>query len=168
LAGEGLIAPAGRSYRVVGLDEKDLHDLFALREILEVSAAQRCASVDPSGFRAAAEAALERMHEAAESGDAEAFAAADVDFHSAFFAFCGNQRLHAVWEQQVPTFSELFRLTTALDQPLLSTVESHRAVMDTIREGNLEAISAGVRDLVVGGEQQIVSTQKALREVRSA
>ncbi|MFJ4027360.1 GntR family transcriptional regulator [Paenarthrobacter sp. NPDC089989] len=168
LAAEGLIAAAGRSYRVVGLDEKDLQDLFSLRELLEVSAAQQCASADPDGLRAAAESALDAMEKAVGSSDADAFAEADVAFHSAFFACCGNRRLLAVWEQQVPTFTELFRLTTALDQPLASTVESHRAVLDLIADGDLDAIATGVRGLVAGGEQQIVATQKALREERGA
>ncbi|MFJ4171770.1 GntR family transcriptional regulator [Paenarthrobacter sp. NPDC089714] len=168
LAGEGLIAASGRSYRVVGLDEKDIRDLFSLRELLEVSAAQQCAKADPEGLRAAAEAALDAMRKAAESADSDAFAQADVSFHSAFFAFCGNRRLLAVWEQQVPTFTELFRLTTALDHPLLSTVESHRAVLDIIDGGDPDAIAAGVRELIVGGDEQIIATQKALREERGA
>ncbi|MFK0006341.1 GntR family transcriptional regulator [Paenarthrobacter sp. NPDC090520] len=168
LAGEGLIAASGRSYRVVGLDEKDIRDLFSLRELLEVSAAQQCAKADLEGLRAAAEAALDAMRKAAESADSDAFAQADVNFHSAFFAFCGNRRLLAVWEQQVPTFTELFRLTTALDHPLLSTVESHRAVLDIIDGGDPDAIAAGVRELIVGGDEQIIATQKALREERGA
>ncbi|MFP3463401.1 GntR family transcriptional regulator [Arthrobacter globiformis] len=164
LSGEGLIAASGRSYRVVGLDEQDLHDLFALRELLEVAAAQRCAVSDADGFRKSAEAALADMQRAADAGDADAFARADVAFHSAFFTSCGNRRLLAVWEQQVPTFGELFRLTTALDEPLSRSVEWHRPMLDVISGGDPEAIAAEVRKLVVGGEQQIIAAQRKLLE----
>lgn len=164
LSSEGLIASSGRSYRVIGLDGKDLRDLFALRELLEVAAAQQCAVTDPDGYRRAAEAALEDMEKAAARGDTDAFARADVDFHSAFFTACGNRRLLAVWQQHVPTFAELFRLTTALDEPLSRSVEWHREMLDVIRTGDADDIAAEVHKLVVGGEEQIVAAQRHLRE----
>ncbi|MFE4833546.1 GntR family transcriptional regulator [Arthrobacter sp. NPDC056691] len=166
LSGEGLIAASGRSYRVVGLDQRDLRDLFALRELLELAAAQQCAAENPEGLRQAAEAALEDMRTAAEAGDTDAFASADAAFHSAFFTACGNRRLLAVWEQQVPTFAELFRLTTALDEPLSRSVEWHRQMLDTVYGGDPEAIAAEVRKLVVGGEEQIITAQRNLLEQR--
>ena len=168
LAGEGLIAASGRSYRVVGLDQQDLRDLFALRELLEAAAAQQCAAENPEGLRQVAEAALEDMRAAAEAGDTDAFASADAAFHSAFFTACGNRRLLAVWEQQVPTFAELFRLTTALDEPLSRSVEWHRQMLDTVYGGDPEAIAAEVRKLVVGGEEQIITAQRDLLEQRGA
>ncbi|MFD1211769.1 GntR family transcriptional regulator [Arthrobacter sp. GCM10027362] len=168
LSGEGLIAPSGRSYRVVGLDQQDLRDLFALRELLEVAAAQQCAVSDPDGLRQAAEAALDDMRRADEAGDTDAFARADVAFHSAFFTSCGNRRLLAVWEQQVPTFTELFRLTTALDEPLSRSVEWHRLMLDTVYAGDPDSIAAEVRKLVVGGEEQIIAAQRKLLEQRGA
>ena len=166
LSGEGLIAPSGRSYRVVGLDEQDLHDLFSLRELLEVAAAQQAAVSNPEGLKQSAAAALEDMRKAAETGDTDAFALADVAFHSAFFTACGNRRLLAVWEQQVPTFSELFRLTTALDEPLSRSVEWHRAMLDTVSSGDSDVIATEVRKLVVGGEEQIIAAQRQLVEQR--
>lgn len=166
LASEGLIAASGRSYRVVGLREQDLRDLFDLRELLEVAAAQKCVTADPDGHRKAAEAALDDMHKAEVAGDIEAFARADVAFHSSFFNFCGNRRLLSVWEQQVPTFEELFRLTTALDEPLSRSVEWHRAMLDTMGSGDLDLIAAQVRKLVTGGEQPIIAAQRRLLEER--
>lgn len=168
LSGEGLIAASGRSYRVVGLDQRDLRDLFALRELLEGAAAQQCAAENPEGLRPVAEAALADMRTAAEAGDTDAFARADSAFHSAFFTACGNRRLQAVWEQQVPTFAELFRLTTALDEPLSRSVEWHRQMLDTVYGGDPEAIAAEVRKLVVGGEQQIITAQRDLLDQRGA
>jgi GntR family transcriptional regulator, gluconate operon transcriptional repressor len=168
LAGEGLITQAGRSYRVVGLDDQDVRDLFQLRELLEVAAAQQCAVRDPEGFLQDAETALDQMREADASGDADAFALADVAFHTAFFNHCGNRRLLAVWEQQVPTFAELFRLTTALDGPMAETIRTHSLVMDTLKTGDLAATASGVRELVVGGQDQIIATQKKLVEEHGA
>ena len=167
LSGEGLIASSGRSFRVVGLDEKDLRDLFALRELLEAAAAQQCATSNPEGFRQEAEEALEDMRKAAEKGDADAFADADVAFHSALFSSCGNRRLLAVWEQHVPTFAELFRLTTALDEPLSRSVEWHRQMLETVLGKEPEAIAAEVHKLVVGGEEQIVAARRQLLEQRN-
>ncbi|WP_242701614.1 GntR family transcriptional regulator [Arthrobacter cavernae] len=168
LSGEGLIASSGRSFRVVGLDEKDLRDLFALRELLEIAAAQQCATSNPEGFRQVADAALEDMRNAAANGDTDAFARADVAFHSAFFSACGNRRLLAVWEQHVPTFAELFRLTTALDEPLSRSVEWHQQMLDTVMGKDADSIAAEVHKLVVGGEEQIVAAQRQLLEQRNS
>jgi GntR family transcriptional regulator, gluconate operon transcriptional repressor len=71
-----------------------------------------------------------------------------------------------VWEQQVPTFAELFRLTTALDEPLSHSMEWHRPVLDVVSGGDPGAIAAEVRKLVVGGEQQIIAAQRKLLEQR--
>src|SRR5882757_1820745 len=68
LATEGLIAGAGRSYRVVGLHERDVRSLYALRELLEVYACQQAAAA-PATYQAAAETAIAAMAEAARAGD---------------------------------------------------------------------------------------------------
>ncbi|MER6523872.1 GntR family transcriptional regulator [Streptomyces sp. NPDC001508] len=166
LAAEGLVAPVGRSFRVVGLDEQDLRDLFQLRALLEVAAAQQAAVLDLEGFQKAAESALEDMRRAEKAGDPTAFAQADVAFHSAFFTSCGNRRLLAVWEQQVPTFTELFRLTNALEESLSSSVDYHRAMLDIMRQGDPEAIAAEVRKVITGGVEPIISAQRRILSAR--
>jgi|GEM_PF-6802859 len=108
------------------------------------------------------------MRRADEAGDPDAFALADVAFHSAFFTHCGNRRLLAVWEQQVPTFAGLFRLTPALDEPLSRSVEWHRLMLQTVTGGDPEAIAAEVRKLVVGGEEQIIAARRQLLDDRRA
>ena len=122
LAAEGLIVSSGRSYRVVGLDERDVNALYALRELLEVYACQQAVAGDPAAYSAAAEAAIADMAASARANDPSAFARADVEFHSAFYRACGNDRLHAVWAQHVPTFAVLFHLTGALDNALSVTM----------------------------------------------
>ena len=140
--------------RVTGPEALGEQVVAALRELLETAAAQQCAVAD--------------MRRPDEARDPDAFARADVAFHSAFFTYCGNRRLLAVWEQQVPTFAELFRLTTALDEPLSRSVEWHRLMLDTVSSGDPESIAVEVRKLVVGGEEQIIAARRQLLAERRA
>jgi len=164
LAAEGLIVSAGRSYRVVGLDERDVRALYALRELLEGYACQQAAAGDPAAYRAAAEAAIADMAEAARVDDASAFARADVEFHSAFYRACGNDRLRAVWEQHVPTFAVLFQLTDALDDTLAVSVTLHRALLDTILSGDPAEIAAGVAAHLAAAQERIINAYRTTLE----
>jgi GntR family transcriptional regulator of gluconate operon len=163
LAAEGLIVSAGRSYRVVGLDERDVRALYALRELLEVHACQQAAAGNPAAYRAPAETAITGMVEAARADDASAFARADVEFHSAFYRACGNDRLRAVWEQHVPTFAVLFQLTDALDDTLSVSVSQHRALLDTILGGDPAAVAANVTAHLAAAQERIVNAHRRTR-----
>jgi len=163
LAAEGLIVSAGRSYRVVGLDERDVRALYALRELLEVYACQQAAAGDPAAYRAAAEAAIAEMTEAVLADDASAFARADIEFHSAFYRACGNDRLRAVWAQHVPTFSVLFQLTDALDDRLSVSVTQHRALLDTILGGDPAAVAANVAAHLAAAQERIVNAHRRIK-----
>ncbi|HTF49925.1 MAG TPA: GntR family transcriptional regulator [Pseudonocardia sp.] len=160
LAGEGLIVSSGRSYRVVGLDERDVRQLYALRELLEVYACQQAASADPAACRAAAEAAIGDMDAAARAHDPSAFARADIEFHSAFYRASGNDRLCAVWEQHVATFSVLFQLTDALDDTLSISVGRHRALLGTILGGDPDAIAAEVAAHLAAAQERIINAHR--------
>lgn len=144
LAAEGLIVSAGRSYRVTGLDEADVSDLFALRGLLETFACQQAATGHPDAYRQGAEAALADMRVASDGHDAGAFAQADIAFHSAFYRASGNRRVCAIWEQHTPTFENLFRLADILDQTLDVSVTRHRQLLDTVLGGDAAAIAAAV------------------------
>jgi GntR family transcriptional regulator of gluconate operon len=160
LAGEGLIVSSGRSYRVVGLDERDVRQLYALRELLEVYACQQAASADPAACRAAGEAAIADMDTAARAHDPSAFARADVEFHSAFYRASGNDRLSAVWEQHVATFSVLFQLTDALDDTLSISVSQHRALLATILGADTDAIAAAVGAHLAAAQERIINAHR--------
>jgi len=164
LATEGLIAGAGRSYRVVGLHERDVRSLYALRELLEVYACQQAAAA-PATYQAAAETAIAAMAEAARAGDVPAFARADAEFHSVFYRACGNDRLRAVWEQHVATFAVLFQLTAALDavdDALSVSVTQHRALLDTILGGDPNSVAAHVAADVAAARERIINVRAEL------
>ena len=163
LATEGLIVSSGRSYRVVGLDERDVRALYALRELLEVYACQQAAAADPTAYRAAAEAAIADMAASVRADDAPAFARADVEFHSAFYRACGNDRLRAVWVQHVPTFAVLFQLTDALDDTLSASVTNHRALLDTTLAGDPAAIATAVAAHLAAAQERIINAHRRTR-----
>ncbi|MFC8922036.1 GntR family transcriptional regulator [Cellulosimicrobium sp. NPDC057127] len=132
---EGLVESRRRGVFVIGLALDDIEELYVLRRLLELEAVRQCMSgtdVD----HAAADAALDRMAAAARAQDPAAFATADLDFHSAFYAASGHRRLEAIWQQYRPTFAGMLTVTNAEDHDLAPTLEDHVELLRVIRAGD--------------------------------
>ncbi len=134
---EGLVESRRRGVFVVGLSADDIEELYGLRRLIELEAVRLCMARPETGY-AAASAALDRMRAAAEAQDAAAFATADLDFHSAFYAASGHRRLDAIWQQYRPTFAGMLAVTNAEDQDLAPTFDDHEALLRTVQTGHLE------------------------------
>lgn len=103
LASEGLVEiKARRGTYVKGISEQDLHEIFQMREALELFAARHVIA----GHRHAESVA--RMEEAMDSMSVEtgsdtfhdhvAFTASDKAFHSTLIAACDNQRMSVAYD----------------------------------------------------------------------
>ena len=136
---EGLVESRRRGTYVRGLTTSDIEELYMIRELIEFAAVRaicdRKGDVDLSG----ATNELERMRAAFESDDRQAFAAADLRFHSAFYDAAGYPRLAAVWEQYRPTFADMLSLTNAQDGNLEPTLRDHESLLESVASGDTEA-----------------------------
>jgi DNA-binding GntR family transcriptional regulator len=95
LTADGLVeAVPNRGFRVVELSQHDLDEIFELRLLLEVPAAEESAR---RGITAADQARFQELAELidkrAQDGDTVGFLAADRDFHLGLIATLGNSRL---------------------------------------------------------------------------
>lgn len=94
LANEGLVVPVrNRGFRVIGLTEHDLDEIFELRMMLEIPATVAAADLlnpqDHDGLRALAT----QMEDDAAIGDVEAWLNDDLQFHLKMIGAGGNGRL---------------------------------------------------------------------------
>jgi GntR family transcriptional regulator of gluconate operon len=137
---EGLVE-RGHSRRgglvVKGLSSRDITELYALREAME-GLAVRLASGRSGADWSRALRAITDLREAADSGDALAFAGFDMDFHTQLYEQSGNHRLVRVWEQFRPTFAVMLNVTTAQDRDLHPSAEAHVELLDAIQRGDGE------------------------------
>jgi DNA-binding GntR family transcriptional regulator len=100
LAEQGLVEHRPRrGSRVAILSERDVHELYAVRDVLERHVVGTALPVGGPEQLAGMRAALEEMRRAARSGDRLAVADAHRGFHVALATLSGNRQLTLVYDQ---------------------------------------------------------------------
>lgn len=136
---EGLVETRRRGVYVRGLSESDIAELYAVRGALEGLAVREAIARRESADWAPLDDAIERMRDAATAPDPEAFAAADLDFHSAFYGVAANRRLIATWALHRPLFAAMLAVTNTIDRDLRPIAQDHVDLADVVRSGEVGA-----------------------------
>lgn len=127
------------------IDRVDLEHLLEVRHAIEVRAAALAAERRTDEDLAVLDAVMARRQTAVESGDGEAFIAADVDFHVAVVAAAHNPLLTELYDGLVET------LRASIDDPGTATdvlAAEHDAVLDAVRAGDPAAAAAAGAELL--------------------
>jgi DNA-binding FadR family transcriptional regulator len=147
-----------------------LLDLVGLRQVVEPQAAAMSAARREDDIAGRMAAAYDELCDAAARGDVAAFVEADVAFHLALLAGCGNELV----EQLGRTIAEGLRMTmqvTAVVPGAMShCLDAHRRLMEAVSEGDptraqctaQEVLAASTRDLL-GHEVELGSGAAAHR-----
>lgn len=146
LARTGLIEPMrNRGFRVVEPSLDELHNLFDLREVLEVHAARLIARAGHSRQIDELYPLAEEIERAVGNEDVRAYLEADRRFHQAFNAVAGNPML----TEMVMNLRDKMRLygiaTRAGFERQTGSVKEHFELLDVARSGKEEAIADLVR-----------------------
>jgi GntR family transcriptional regulator of gluconate operon len=161
LVGEGLVESRRKGMYVTGLTEADVDELYLLREALETLAVRiAMANAGASGWRGA-EACLDEMRAAAERGDVQRFAEADLEFHSQIYILAGNSRLRAVWEQYRPTFSAVLDVTARYDRDLRDSADDHAGLLEVLRGSDVDAALSRLRYHLAGSRTRLRAELRA-------
>ncbi|WP_395399222.1 GntR family transcriptional regulator [Arthrobacter sp. UC242_113] len=97
LASERLVVrQPNRGVFVASLEVSDIHDVYAVRRAIEVSAVRGGGSAESI---AAVRAAVEEGKRAAKAGDSEGLGSANAHFHGALVAMAGSERLNVIMSQ---------------------------------------------------------------------
>lgn len=147
---EGLVETRKRGVFVRGLTDADLVELYALRGALEGLAVRESIARLPGGDWSALDEAVRRMRAAAEAADPAAFAAADLDFHSGFYAIGGNRRLAAAWATHRPLFAAMLDVTNSRDRDLRPVAADHQDLAAVVRSGDVDAALAALAEHLDG------------------
>jgi DNA-binding GntR family transcriptional regulator len=126
--------------QVRALTGKEVVELYALREILETSCVKLIQfPVRPAELQKIV--ALQRTHNAAvKKGDPRAVFRANLAFHAALHALCGNDALiEAITEYARRTYP--VRLSTLVAQESLERArEEHMEIIDALRDGDRDML----------------------------
>jgi len=133
-----------RGVYVRGLSDTDLAELYALRGALESLAVRESIARLPGGDWSVLHTAVERMRTAADAEDPAAFAAADLDFHSGFYAIGGNRRLAAAWATHRELFAAMLDVTNATDRDLRPIAHDHATLAEVVQAGEVEPALAAL------------------------
>ena len=158
LAAEGaLINVPHAGVAVPRLTVAEFDDLMQMRMLLEGEAAERGALRLDAAQRKQLQALGQQMAQALAAGDAQAYLAANEDFHVLLYRAAGSPTLFmlidALWLKAGPISNQLF------DRPQAAAVlnDAHDAALKAITRGD----SAGVRRAI---EQDIFVAGQFLRE----
>lgn len=167
LQSEGLVEARRRGVFVLGLSTSDIDELYSLRSLIEAEALRRVmASPEPDWSRA--REAVERMGRAADRGEVEHFAEADLDFHSAIYHACGHRRLADVWAQYKPTFSAMLTVTNARDaRDLQPTHADHEELLAAAESGDQETALQLLSEHMDGSWQRMSLAQLGTEQERA-
>ncbi|MFC7625698.1 GntR family transcriptional regulator [Microlunatus sp. GCM10028923] len=155
LEAEGLVEARRRGVYVRGMSLEDIDELYSLRTMLEREALQLAMGRETTDW-SEARRSLEEMTEAAERGDVEAFAHADLEFHTAFYRSAGHRRLGNVWAQYKPTFAAMLSVTNAQDaRDLRPTLSDHVQLLDALAAKDHTTVLDLLADHIEGSRQRM-------------
>lgn len=131
---EGLVETRRRGVYVRGLSDTDIVELYAVRGALEGLAVREAIARREDADWALLDEAVARMRAA--TGEPDAFAAADLDFHSAFYGLSANRRLTATWALHRPLFAAMLGVTNT-DRDLVPIAQDHADLAAVVRSGEV-------------------------------
>ena len=135
----------GRGYMVAPITIKDIRDLFDLRLILEMTAAERAAQ-HPSSARIAALKEMSVISYCLDDPESHVlFLKTNRDFHLALAEAAGNRRLMKTMERLMVEMDRLFHLGLRLRDSSEEMKQEHQEVVAALEIGDAE----GARDAIM-------------------
>lgn len=139
-------------------------ELMDLRTGLEPIAARRCAERSDPALAATLREACNRMRQAVEAGDAAAFTAADISFHTAVWRGAGSLTFTRLSEVVAAALAARAALDMLPDHVDLAAVESHLRIAGFIADGDGSQAERATRELVKIAAREVGAFVDARRD----
>jgi GntR family transcriptional regulator of gluconate operon len=147
LESEGLVENRRKRLYVSFRGQRDIEELYSLREGLE-SMALRLAieRTDADGWQEVQQL-VDAMAAAASSDDPEAFDLADMEFHTSFYRLSEHRRLAEAWRPYQRTFEVLLDMSNTAD--MHAAVVDHQRFLDVVKAGDADAAVDHLREHLI-------------------
>lgn len=151
LAAEGLIRLERMGAVVLGLNLKDVKELYDVRYLIESFAQQRLAGSPQDALILQLEQSIDRMKLAARYGDYVEFAYQDFNFHDSIVSTAGHTRILHLWNSIRQITMTLILVTTEKnfaqgEERMLWIADKHKTVVEGLRSRDAEQIRKIVQD----------------------
>lgn len=156
LASEGLVISDGRSFVVPAHTDRDIDEIYQVRELLEPEALRLVAELNPAaGARAPLQQALDAMLFALRAADAKEFSEANARFRTAWLALVPNRRLVRLIELYADHVWYL-RVLTLSDAGVREVVaQGLRGVLVAIASGDGAAAAQAMREHLAAAKNSL-------------
>lgn len=139
LTNEGLVTPVkNKGFRITEMTPEDLHEITAVRQLLEVPATCSVVGRIPEADFAALYGKAEEIIVAAEEGDLRTYLGEDRVFHAEILKYAGNNRLVRLCTQLRGQTRLKALHTLAEEGQLPHSAREHVALLDRLKEGDAE------------------------------
>jgi DNA-binding GntR family transcriptional regulator len=158
----------GRGYMVSPITVKDIQDIFDLRLILELAAAERAAQ-NPSPAQIAALKELAVVRYSLDDPESHInFLKTNRAFHLKLAEAAGNRRLVDRLEGLLLEMDRLFHLGLRLRDSSEEMVREHQEVVTALESGDVEGVRDAIRRQIIASRDRIMEAivQGELRPVQ--
>ncbi len=153
---EGLVvAVPHRGYFVLEPGLEDVREIYSLREVLEGLAARLAVQNNGRTLLKKLERLFKKQCEAAEKRDIETYGDLDLAFHRCFWEASGSKRLLAAAETIDGQIRMLINSSAAIPGRLPKSRAEHEAILQAVRDKDLEAVEVAMRTHVRNAGQAL-------------
>jgi GntR family transcriptional regulator of gluconate operon len=151
LSGEGLIRLERMGAVVIGLNLKDVEELYDVRYLIESFAQQKLAGGGHEAMILQLEQIIDKMKLAVKYNDFVEFANQDFIFHEAIVKEANHTRILHLWNSIRHIVMTVMLITTEKgfhegEERMNWVAEKHRTVVESLRSGDVETIRKVVQD----------------------
>jgi DNA-binding GntR family transcriptional regulator len=164
---EGLVTfePRRGAY-VVGVTEKDIHETYECRLLLEVAAIKHTVKhIDEQGI-ADLRALVAQMDAGIAAGRVQAVAASDMAFHRLLISMAGNRALARAWEPLAPLIETALSIADETVPDLPGAMHGHLAIIGALEQRDADTAASLLSADLPGGERLVHEAIRRVREER--
>lgn len=144
LESEGLVDNRRKRLYVSFRGQRDIEELYSLRESLESMALRLAIEHTSAEGWNEVQQLVDAMAAAAKNNDPEAFDLADMEFHTSFYRLSEHRRLAEAWRPYQRTFEVLLDMSNTADMD--AAVIDHQGFLDVVRSGDPDAAVERLHD----------------------
>ncbi len=169
---EGLVeAYPNRGVFVTEFAEKDVDEIYSIRQLLESYAVRLVSERADSEQIAELESLVDAMLKAAKVGDDARVIELDLQFHQALWQMSGHQRLLQVLTSMLSQIRTFLTVNTELIEDLVEGFADHKKIVDAIRSRQADAAERQMREHIVAARKVVldyIRTTKSATDSRGS
>jgi len=140
-----LISQSGKGWKVYSLTLEDIQEIFEIKVELEGMIARRAALCDNKKAQGKLRGTLQRMKDAFEKNDSEAWRKADMELHDVIFDMSANERATRIIKDLNDQWYRVRIGLITIEGRTERSNREHELIVDNILDGNAEGAESEMR-----------------------